>query len=1007
VPLCPSHVAELVKSGVKVVVEPSKSRIFPDVDYAKVGAQLSNDLSPCDVILGVKQPDQSKLLAKKTYMFFSHVIKGQTENKQLLDKVLDLNISLFDYECIKQPSVQKKAPRLVAFGKFAGIAGMINTFQGLGQKLLSHGISTPFLACPPSHMHTDLAAAKRTIKHMGHRIVKGGLDALDLPLVFVFTGTGNVSKGAQEIFRLLPHKMVDVAELPALWQQKGPHKQLYGCVATDADMVKLVDPSTRTGAFNVSHYREQPHEYASTFHETVAPYTSVLVNGIYWDQRYPRLLTKAQLQDLHAGREEDVRRPVLMVSDISCDVNGSVEFLERSTSIDRPYFDYDPTQGVRDQIQRSGVTMMGVDILPSELPMEASSFFGDRLLPVVKELLAHQGTTFKPSAELKKIGIEISDAPPGLEGLPSYLFDACIAAGGALCPSYEYIAGLMQQRLREGGEGPSQVGAEIRLHGHLFDSGLINKVLDCIESNGGHFSIVECLVQPHSKTSAIIRIDAQGDQAVLDTIVGKIQLLVQALESAEASIVVVGQGGMNAGAKLHGGAGGGSVRVQSGAGQRVVVLGAGRVAASLVEFLGREEGRTVVVASAIKAEADACAALARSGSGRQLDVHGQHGELEALVGGADVVVSLLPAGMHVPVAEECVRQRTHLVTASYVSDGMRGLHDRARTAGCTLMNEVGLDPGMDHMSAMSIIDEVRERGGRIVHFASLCGGLPAPEAADNALRYKFSWSPRGVLAASHNNARWRWEGEERAVDGRELLGAASDTEAFSELGLEVVPNRDSLAYESVYGIEGAPTVFRGTLRYRGFSRVMRALQVAGLTRDVPAGDGVVTWGRVARDEKLVVALRKELAQCEELLGLTGDSPMSNPSSILDSLCHRMEERLKFEDGERDMVVMHHDIRALMPDGDIEAFSSSLKLFGDDRMTAMCRTVGVTTAICTQLLLQGPAPGEKEIPTGVVTPVCKELYAPALRMLAEEGLVFEESKTIIAGANKAAKDKAVS
>ena len=250
------------------------------------------------MILGVKQPDVSRLLPGKTYLFFAHVIKGQQENRALLDKILELGIRLFDYECIREAGA-KGSPRLVAFGKFAGYAGMINTFQALGQKLLAHGYSTPFLNISSAYMYRDLDAAEQAVAAVGRDIAAGALDRLGFPLVFTFTGNGNVSRGAQvrrrslalalssllaaplrvpsaaqEIFQLLPHCMVQPRDLPAARARAGPHRVVYGCVARDDSMVRRRGAAAAAG-FDVEHYRAEPHLYDAVFHETIAPHTTV------------------------------------------------------------------------------------------------------------------------------------------------------------------------------------------------------------------------------------------------------------------------------------------------------------------------------------------------------------------------------------------------------------------------------------------------------------------------------------------------------------------------------------------------------------------------------------------------------------------------------------------------------------------------------------------------------------------------------------------------------------
>lgn len=258
--------------------------------------------------------DESDLLPDKTYFFFSHVIKGQPENMALLQSVLDKNIQLFDYEAIaadvpdgsNSSDGKTKKRRLVAFGKYAGIAGMIDTFQCLGRRLLASGYSTPFLNCPPSYVHYDLDSAKVHIRDLGRRMEEYGLpDGLD-PLVFGFTGSGNVTRGALEVFELLPHKMISLEEAKLLKNEKGPHRCVYGVMIRQQDIVGRISSNggEEEDVLDVKHYRENPVEYESTFATNVAKYCNVIVNGIYWDERFPRLLTKEEAAELY-GRGKD------------------------------------------------------------------------------------------------------------------------------------------------------------------------------------------------------------------------------------------------------------------------------------------------------------------------------------------------------------------------------------------------------------------------------------------------------------------------------------------------------------------------------------------------------------------------------------------------------------------------------------------------------------------------------------------------------------------------------
>ena len=249
-------------------------------------------------------------------MFFSHVIKGQPENMSLLQKLLDDNIRFFDYECITAGGASD-GKRVVAFGQFAGIAGMIDTFQAIGQQLLQSGYSTPFLNSPSSYMYRDLVAAKFGVSSMGRDISNGGLPTALEPLVFAFTGAGNVAKGAREIFELLPHKYVKVEDLEELKKTPGPHNFVYGVVIEEKDMVRLKGDDSGADIEKV-HYRKSPNAYEPVFHEKVGPHVNVLVNGMYWDQRYPRLLTKEQIKQLYADGNDGL----LALADISCDIGG-------------------------------------------------------------------------------------------------------------------------------------------------------------------------------------------------------------------------------------------------------------------------------------------------------------------------------------------------------------------------------------------------------------------------------------------------------------------------------------------------------------------------------------------------------------------------------------------------------------------------------------------------------------------------------------------------------------
>lgn len=257
-----------------MLVQPSTMRIYKDIEFKQAGAEMVEDVSPANTIFGVKEFPLEQLIPNKSYMIFSHTIKAQPYNMPFLDACLEKKVRLFDYETIRAPPAPGGGGggRLVAFGKFAGFAGMIDCFRGVGERLLSLGYSSPFMGISSSYMYPDLPTAQAAIRKAGEEIAKYGLPPEIAPMRFVFTGTGNVSQGARDIFELLPHKYVTAAELATL--PPNPHI-VYGCVVTAEDMVEPIEPGKK---FNKKEYYENPQLYRPVFHEKIAPHTNVLVN---------------------------------------------------------------------------------------------------------------------------------------------------------------------------------------------------------------------------------------------------------------------------------------------------------------------------------------------------------------------------------------------------------------------------------------------------------------------------------------------------------------------------------------------------------------------------------------------------------------------------------------------------------------------------------------------------------------------------------------------------------
>jgi saccharopine dehydrogenase (NADP+, L-glutamate forming) len=437
--------------------------------------------------------------------------------------------------------------------------------------------------------------------------------------------------------------------------------------------------------------------------------------------------------------------------------------------------------------------------------------------------------------------------------------------------------------------------------------------------------------------------------------------------------------------------------------KKVLVLGAGLVARPLVRYLLDQRDFHVTVASRTVSKADALVAGHPSGTTMTL-LADDTARLEKLVGEHDLAISLLPAPLHPIVAKMCVRQKKHMATTSYVSPKMKELDSPAREAGVMILNEVGVDPGIDHMSAMRIIHDVRKRGGEVVSFKSYCGGLPAPEANDNPWGYKFSWSPRAVCTAGKNAARLRKDGKQVDVPGPELFTHVERMHVGGIGELEAYPNRDSLGYIDLYGLKGIGTMFRGTFRYHGWCRCLKKVVDLGLLDETPvtypAGTTFAEWTAGFIKAPSTDNLRQRMAEYIgldasddvltrfEWLGLfsSDELPITGQETTpLDILAARMGAKMPYNKGERDMIVLLHQFVARFPDRPDERISSTLIDFGQpDGDSSMARTVSLPAAVGAKLTLTGQIQD-----TGVHIPVRPEIYNPILDELATMGIRFEE------------------
>lgn len=431
----------------------------------------------------------------------------------------------------------------------------------------------------------------------------------------------------------------------------------------------------------------------------------------------------------------------------------------------------------------------------------------------------------------------------------------------------------------------------------------------------------------------------------------------------------------------------------------VLILGSGLVARPIIQYL-LSKNHHVTVASNTTDRSEAMIAGHPGGKSVSWEATDEDA-LGKLVAAHDITVSLLPYVFHVMVAKHCIAHRKNMVTTSYVKPEMKELGQAAKDAGVIILNEMGLDPGIDHMSAMRIIDSVHNREGGILEFYSICGALPAPEAANNPFRYKFSWSPKGVVMAGNNDAVYLRHGEVVELPTRDLFKNPFLVD-FPQVGaLEVYPNRDSLAYKEIYGIPETRTMYRGTFRYKGWCETLDLLKrlnlisnekidMTGMTygdlmrkQMAGAGFGTGNFETVAEDNK---ASFTHAFQALKWLGLFDETLMNRGmDTTFEVTSDLMIEKMSLGATERDMVVMQHIFLAAFSDGRKEVIRSRMLDFGSMATdTSIARTVALPAAIGVEMILSG----EIKV-TGVHIPVIPEIYNPVLDNLEKLGIKMVE------------------
>ena len=431
----------------------------------------------------------------------------------------------------------------------------------------------------------------------------------------------------------------------------------------------------------------------------------------------------------------------------------------------------------------------------------------------------------------------------------------------------------------------------------------------------------------------------------------------------------------------------------------VLILGAGMVVKPIAHYL-LENNFKVTLASRTKEKAEKVLNGHKNGVTMSWTVDDTE-VLDTMVKTHDIVVSLLPYTYHVQVAKRCIVYKTNMLTTSYVSDEMKALNEQAKEAGIIILNEIGVDPGYDHMTAMEIIDRVHDEGGKIDEFYSLCGALCAPEASNNPFRYKFSWSPKGVVMASNNDAQFLKNGKTINLDTSDLFKNPLIIDFPDVEKMHVYPNRDSLPYIDIYGIPEVKTMYRGTFRYENWCEALDLLKALNLTDYKELDLKGKTFAQVTAeingfetiDLKETIKTKYNIddnhagLKAIEWLGVLDDKIVHlEKGSAFDITSDLMIEKMMMDKSERDMVIMQHIFTITNVNGEKETITSRMLDYGDSKYTSIARTVALPAAIGVKMILNG-----KINETGVHIPIKKTIYSPILKELKTLGIAMIETK----------------
>ncbi|MEP6806600.1 saccharopine dehydrogenase family protein [Flavobacterium sp. FlaQc-47] len=447
----------------------------------------------------------------------------------------------------------------------------------------------------------------------------------------------------------------------------------------------------------------------------------------------------------------------------------------------------------------------------------------------------------------------------------------------------------------------------------------------------------------------------------------------------------------------------------------ILIIGAGRSASSLIRYLlskSETENLHLVVADLSLALAEKKTQNHPNATPIALNIFDTN-ERKSAIEKASIVISMLPAHLHIEIAKDCLEFKKHLVTASYISDAMQGLDEEVKKSNLIFMNEIGLDPGIDHMSAMKVIDEIREKGGNMLLFESFCGGLVAPECDNNLWNYKFTWAPRNVVLAGQGGAaKFIQEGTYKYIPYGTVFRRTEFLEVEGYGKFEAYSNRDSLKYRSIYGLDDILTLYRGTIRRVGYSKAWNMFVQLGMTDDSYIMEGSENMSyrefvnsflpyhptdSVEIKTRLILKIDQDDIMWDKLLELDlfnpdkkVNLPNATPAQILEKI---LSDSWTLEPNDKDMIVMYHKFGYIL-NGKKQQIDSKMVCTGDDQTyTAMAKTVGLPVAMATLLILNG-----KITTPGVQLPIKKEVYLPILQELEEYGVIFNEQEMPYFGYN---------